>query len=473
MPVSQTNAADWSGLTPVLPAGGPRARALYAALRGMIEGGRLPPMAKLPPTRDLAARFGVARGAAVAAYEQLVAEGFAVARVGAGTFVAAAVPRLAPVAEAPRPRSAPPPALPGTIGIAFDDERTRRQLRAALNRHLLPPGGAHLRYGADPQGLPALRAEVAAYLRSARGVRCHAGQIVLTSGTQQALDLVTRAVLAPGDAVWFENPGYASARGALEEAGLRLVPVPVDAEGLDVAAGLGLAPGAKAAYVTPSHQYPTGVVLTMARRLALIGWARASGAWIIEDDYDSEFRYAGAPLTALQGLDDGGRVIYVGTFAKALFPGLRLGYLVLPEALVAPLAALRARIERAPPGLAEPALAEFLRDGHFAAHLRRNRRRAEAARDALVAALAGLGLGVRPPAQGLHLIAPLPEGADDRALIAPLAARGLAARALSSLYLGPPARTGLVIGFSGYPPDAFRAAVAAAAPLLISPRTSA
>lgn len=472
MPDHQTNSADWSGLTPILPPDGPRARALYTALRGLIEAGTLPPGAKLPPTRDLAARFSVSRGAAVAAYEQLLAEGFAQARVGAGTYVAAHVPRLGALPAAPRLPEMPRYDLPGAIGTAFDDERTRRQLRACLNRHLLPPGGAHLRY-ADPRGSTDLRAEVASYLRTARGVRCTADQIILTGGTQQALDLILRAVLSPGDAVWFEDPGYPSARVALEGAGMRLVPVPVDAEGLDVAAGITAAPQARAAYVTPSHQYPMGVVMTMPRRLALIDWAKVAGAWIIEDDYDSEFRYAGAPLTALQGLDDGGRVIYIGTFAKALFPGLRLGYLVLPPDLLAPVAQARARIDRSPPTLAEAAVAEFLRAGHFAAHLRRNRRRAEASRDAMVQALGALGMAVSPPEQGLHLIAPLPDGTDDRALIGPLAERGLAARPLSALYLGPGARPGLVMGFSGFSPEAIRAAVARAAPVLTSPRTSA
>lgn len=473
MPDHQTNFADWSGLTPILPPDGPRARALYTALRGLIEAGSLPPGAKLPPTRNLAARFAVSRGAAVAAYEQLLAEGFAQARIGAGTYVAAHVPRLgAAPAAAPDLPDMPRYDLPGAIGTAFDDDRTRRQLRACLNRHLLPPNGAHLRYG-DPRGSADLRAEVASYLRTARGVRCTAEQIILTGGTQQALDLILRAVLSPGDAVWFEDPGYPSARVALTGAGMRLVPVPVDGQGLDVAAGIAVAPQARAAYVTPSHQYPMGVVMTMPRRLALIGWAKAAGTWIIEDDYDSEFRFAGAPLTALQGLDDAGRVIYIGTFAKALFPGLRLGYMVLPPDLLARVVQARARIDRSPPTLAEGALAEFLRDGHFAAHLRRNRRRAEASRDAMVQALGAVGLAVAPPQQGLHLIAPLPPGTDDHGLIAPLAERGLAARPLSALYLGTKAQSGLVMGFSGFSPEAIRAAIARAAPVLTLPRTAA
>lgn len=460
----QTN-PDWSALLPVLPATGPRARALYRCLRQAIEGGSLPAGAKLPPTRDLAARFGLARGAAVAAYEQLVAEGFARAQVGAGTFVAEAVPHLAP---APPPQAAPAPAgppLPGTLGVAFDDDRSRRLLRAALNRHLLPPGGAQLHYG-DPRGHDGLRAEIAAYLGTARGLRCHPGQVVVTAGTLHGLDLVLRAVLAPGDQVWFEDPGYPAVRAALQGAGMALVPMPVDAQGLDVAAGRARAPRAAAAYVTPSHQFPTGTVMSMARRLALLDWARETGGWIIEDDYDSEFRHAGAPLSALQGLEDAGRVIYAGTFAKALLPGLRLGYLVLPPPLIEPVMALRARTDRMPPTLAEAAMAEFLARGHFAAHLRRTRRRATASAAALVQALQAAGLPARMPAQGLHLIAPLPEGTDDTALIAPLAAAGLAARALSPHHLQAPPHPGLILGFAGFSPQSLQAAVARAAPIL-------
>ena len=449
---NQTNLPDWSALVavmlPVLPGEGPRARAVYAALRRLIEEGRLPADAKLPPSRALAGQLGVARGAVGAGFEMLVADGFAEARVGAGTYVAAAVPRLvAPPPTPPAPFTAQN--LPGDLGLAYPDPVSLTIFRSILNRQLARPPASLFHY-ADPRGDAGLRAEVADYLRMARGLRLHADQLVLTAGTQGALDLVARAVLAPGDAVWMEDPGYPSGKAALADQ--RLIPVPVDGEGLDVAAGQRLAPQARAAYVTPSHQFPLGVAMTMRRRLALLDWAQAAGAWVIEDDYDSEFRFAGPPLAALQGMDGAGRVIYVGTFSKALMPGLRLGYLVLPEPLLAPVLALRRRTDRAPPGLAEPALAEFLARGHFAAHLRRARRRVRMAREALLAELAQAGHLVAPPDQGLHLTLPLPPGRDDRDLARHAREHGFGARALSPMYLGA-GRPGLVIGFSGHAPE--------------------
>lgn len=450
---NQTNLPDWSALIPVLPPEGPRARGIYTAMRRLIEEGRLPPGAKLPPTRALAQQLGVARGAVVAGFEMLVADGFAEARVGDGTFVAGVVPRLQP---APVGTAQPFAALnlPGDLGLAFPDPQSMGELRRLLNRHLARPA-ASLFYYADPRGDAGLRAEIAAYLRMARGLRLHADQVILTSGTQGALDLIARAVLRPGDAVWMEDPGYPSGKAAFADQ--TLIPVPVDAEGLDVAAGRALCLQARAAYVTPSHQFPLGVAMTMRRRLALLDWAAEQGAWVIEDDYDSEFRFTGAPLSALQGMDGGGRVIYVGTFSKALMPGLRLGYLVLPEPLLAPALSLRRRADRAPSALAEGALADFLAKGHFAAHLRRARRRVRQARDALVAELAAAGRPVMPPDQGLHLTLPLPADTDDRAIAQAARATGFGARALSPMYLrqGHP---GLVLGFSGHAPEALAAA---------------
>lgn len=451
--INQTNLPDWSALIPVLPPEGPRARGIYAAMRRLIEAGRLPPGAKLPPTRALAQQLRVARGAVVAGFEMLVADGFAEARVGDGTFVAGVVPRLQP---APTGAAQPFVALdlPGDLGLAFPDPQSMAELRRLLNRHLARPAASLFHY-ADPRGDAGLRAEVAAYLRMARGLRLHADQVILTAGTQGALDLIARAVLRPGDAVWMEDPGYPSGKAAFADQSL--IPVPVDAEGLDVAAGRARRLQARAAYVTPSHQFPLGVAMTMRRRLALLDWAAEQGAWVIEDDYDSEFRFTGAPLSALQGMDGGGRVIYVGTFSKALMPGLRIGYLVLPEPLLDPVLSLRRRADRAPPALVEGALADFLARGHFAAHLRRARRRVRQARDALVAELAAAGCPAMPPDQGLHLTLPLPAGTDDRAVAQAARASGFGARALSPMYLrqGCP---GLVLGFSGHEPETLAAA---------------
>ncbi|MEW6641245.1 MAG: PLP-dependent aminotransferase family protein [Pseudomonadota bacterium] len=457
---------------PVLPGEGPRARALYRAIRQLIEAGRVPAGAKLPTTRDLAQRLRLSRAAAVAAFEMLGAEGFVEARTGAGTFVAARVPDLSQ-AKAPSAASLPKKSrtlssrAPASVlqpkacalGVAVSDPRTLRIFRRLLSRDLMRPGPAHFHYG-DPRGSPALREAIAAYLMTARGVRCHADQILITAGTQQGLDLVIRAALKPGDAAWIEDPGYPMARAALLGAGAKLAGLPVDASGFDVARGDASRP-ARLVYVTPSHQFPLGVTMTMARRLALIDWAQRHDAWIIEDDYDSEFRYAGPPLTALQGMDGGGRVAYLGTFSKVLFPGLRVGYAVVPEPLLGAVLELRARSDRHPPTVMENALAALISEGHFAAHLRRARRTVQAARDTLVAQLqthARAHLAVTVPEQGLHLVAALDHPRRDTEIVTTAEAAGLAVRALSPMYLDAPARQGLVLGFSGFSVEALRRA---------------
>jgi GntR family transcriptional regulator/MocR family aminotransferase len=449
--------SDWSASTPMLPAQGPRRLALYRSLRGLIESGQMKPGDKLPTTRDIAKRFGVSRGAAVAAYEMLVADGFAEARVGAGTYVAEAVPLVlaAPAASTVSPaimeQEARAP-LPGALGCSTADETSLRIFRMLMNRHLAKPSARHFHYN-DPAGSLALRVEVAAYLKAARGVVCEPDQVIMTAGTQQGLDLAVRALLKPGDPVWLEDPCYAAARELFEGTGLSVTAVPVDGEGIDVAAGVAARPDAKAVYVTPSHQYPLGVTLSMARRLALIDWARQAGAYILEDDYDSEFRFAGPPLSALQGMDGEGRVIYLGTFSKTLLPGFRIGYLVVPRHLRERMLTIRRLTDRFPSTLAEDALTEFLRDGHFSAHIKRARKRVKAARDALVEALREGPFAISTPEQGLHLVAELPPGTDDVSLAKRARETGFGAKALSPLYLGVPARRGLVIGFSGFPPE--------------------
>jgi GntR family transcriptional regulator/MocR family aminotransferase len=450
--IIRTN-SDWSANTPVLPAQGPRRLALYRSLRGLIESGQMKPGDKLPTTRDIAGRFGVSRGVAVAAYEMLVADGFAEARVGAGTYVAEAVPLLqaAPEPQAVVAREAQAP-LPGALGCSTADATTLRIFRMLMNRHLAKPSARHFHYN-DPAGSFALRVEIAAYLKAARGVNCEPDQVIMTAGTQQGLDLAVRALLKPGDPVWIEDPCYVAARELFEGTDLSVTPVPVDGEGIDVAAGIIARPDAKAVYVTPSHQYPLGVTLSMARRLDLIDWARAAGAYIIEDDYDSEFRFAGPPLSALQGIDGEGRVIYIGTFSKTLLPGFRIGYLVVPRHLSERILTIRRLTDRFPSTLAEDALTEFMRDGHFSAHIKRARKRVKAARDTLVAALRCDRLEVTVPEQGLHLVAELDTGEDDVALAARARALGFGVKALSPLYAGPTERRGLVIGFSGFKPE--------------------
>lgn len=442
----------------MLPAQGPRRLALYRSLRGLIESGQMKPGDKLPTTRDIAKRFGVSRGAAVAAYEMLVADGFAEARVGAGTYVAEAVPLVQAAPEAPAVVEAEVQApLPGTLGCSTADEATLRIFRMLMNRHLTQPSARHFHYN-DPAGSYALRVEVAAYLKAARGVVCEPDQVIMTAGTQQGLDLAVRTLLKPGDPVWIEDPCYAAARELFEGAGLSVTPVPVDGEGVDVALGIAARPEAKAVYVTPSHQYPLGVTLSMARRLALIDWAREANAYIIEDDYDSEFRFAGPPLSALQGIDGEGRVIYLGTFSKTLLPGFRFGYLVVPRHLRERVLTIRRLTDRFPSTLAEDALTEFLRDGHFSAHIKRARKRVKAARDALVEALRDGPFQISAPEQGLHLVAELAPGTDDVALARQAREVGFGTKALSPLYQAQSGRRGLVIGFSGFPPEVLGAA---------------
>jgi GntR family transcriptional regulator/MocR family aminotransferase len=452
MQKNRTNLADWSAVIPVLRNEPPSRNTLYKALRRLIEEGTLPSGSKLPPSRLLASQLNVARGAVVAAFDQLIADGFASARVGSGTYVAQAVPHVMMRAEnRATSKLFDLPIIPGRMGSATVDATTFAAFRRLLVRDLRRPAAAHFHYS-DPRGSLALRNAVARYLRSARGVRLHADQVMLTSGSQQALDLVLRALLTPGDTVWIEDPCYPPALELMRSNGLEVAPVPVDEEGFDTSRASRIAKHAKAVFVTPSHQYPLGVAMSMRRRLALLAWAKSSAAWIIEDDYDSEFRYAGPPLASLQGMDDAERVIYIGTLSKALFPGLRTGYVVLPDAILDQMVAFRERIDRNPPTLAEGALTAFLDDGYFAAHIRRARKRAMKARDALLAGLARGPIHATAPEQGLHLIARPPKDLSEGRALRLAAEAGLYARRLSSMYIDARPRPGLVIGFSGFAP---------------------
>ncbi len=275
---------------------------------------------------------------------------------------------------------------------------------------------------------------------------------MVTSGSQQALQIAARVLLEPGAPVWVEEPGYAGARDVLIMAGARLVAVPVDEEGLDVAEGIRRCPKARAAYVTPSHQYPLGATMSASRRLQLLDWAQAAGSWVIEDDYDSEYRYESLPVAALQGLDRDDRVFYVGTFSKVLFPALRLGYLVIPADLVARFVAVREAMDIFPPTFPQAVLADFIAEGHFGRHLRRMRELYRERRAALVEALRkelGTSVHVQGAQAGMHLVAALAEGSRDRQISAHAARRGLWAMPLSECYLGEPTRRGLVLGYGG------------------------
>ncbi len=455
----RTNPPDWSALIPVLPAAGPRRDALQAELRRLIVTRVLLPGQKLPPSRELAERLKLARGAVVAAYEQLAADGFVEARLGAGTYVAAQVPEhdaRGTASQATVPTGPAPPA-PGKLGGGTADDKTLRDLRGLFREALLRPPPEFLHYG-DPFGDFCLRREIVDYLRATRGIQAGIEQVMITSGTQSALSLIARALLPSDSRIWVEDPCYPQALNLFRSLGLTIIPVPVDQDGLDPAAGVLAAPESEAVYLTPSHQFPLGATLSMPRRLALLDWAQGAGAWIIEDDYDSEFRFTGPPLAALHGIDQAGRVIYLGTFSKALAPGLRLGYAVLPVGVVETVRRLRDLTDRYPNPLIETVLARFMADGHYAAHLRRARKRCRMARDALVEGLSTAPLDVMIPDQGLHLIAYARGDEADAELQRLGQAGGLTSRRLSEMFIEAPAQQGLVIGYSGFETAEIRAA---------------
>jgi GntR family transcriptional regulator/MocR family aminotransferase len=455
---------------------------IYLQLRSAILLGTLRPATKLPSTRELAVQLGVSRSAVVSAYEQLLAEGYASGKKGAGTYVASDLPEpfAAIHGRKKRPASvAKPAASPRELGDFVDvtaqsdmrpfnlartlvDARTVELWRKLSARTLRSFGRHHLGYG-DPHGMPELRKSVCDYLRAARGVRCEPEQVVITAGTQQAIDIVIRVMQGPDREVWVEDPGYSLTRLALVAAGARVCPIPVDQYGINVTEGIRRAPKARAVFITPSHQFPKGVALSMARRLELLGWARESGAWVVEDDYASEFRYGGRPLASLQGLDDAARVIYIGTLNKALFPGLRLGYAVLPPSLVRAFVTARYLMDRQPSSLCQEVVAAFMEEGHFAAHIRRMRELYRDQRDALVAALRrrlGDQLTVDPPDQGMHLAAYTRRGLSDVAIERAAREHGVIIRAMSRLYVEAPAQSALILGFSGYPRQIIAPAVA-------------
>ncbi len=453
----------------------PLHRQLYDGIRDGVLRGRLYPGMALPSSRTLAAHLGVGRNTVIAAYEQLLSEGFLESRVGAGTRVAplagealegialrpGRAPRLSVSALSARgrrlaatPRAPGDPDRPAFVpGLPALDLFPTALWSRILARHHRGAGPADLGY-AQPAGHGDLRAAIARYLRVSRGVVCEPRQVIVVAGAQGALDLAARMLLDPGDAAWLEEPGYPGARGALLAAGARPVPVPVGPEGLDAADGDALEPGARMVYVTPSFQFPLGVTMSLDRRLRLIEWATRGDAWILEDDYDSEYRFAGRPLSAMQGLDGAGRVVYLGTFSKTMFPALRVGYLVVPDGLQEAFAVAIRHTGHTVSLPLQAALAEFIEDGHYAAHLRRMRtlyaarqsRFLERAHDAL-----GAGTVIEAPAGGMQVPAWLPDGADDRRIAAACAMRGLAVSPMAAYYLGPPARAGLYLGYAGVP----------------------
>ena len=456
-------------------------RWLYSELRAAILDGRLKPGLRMPSTRSLAKQYALSRGTVTAAFDTLHSEGYLGTQVGSGTYVAFDPPDEA-VPTAPNGDSAPTPQSNATLSnrgreavhgvrllpASHSLGRAFRAYEPAID--LFPVNlwsriaGRVLRqaprslYGqGDARGYLPLRRAIAEYVGAARGVRCHDNQIIVTSGAQQALDLVSRLLVDPGDPVWMEDPGYSGALFAFRAAGARIIPVPVDEDGLNIA-GLNVAEErkqeahAKLAYVTPANQFPLGIAMSTARRRELLDWARREDAWIIEDEYDAEYRYSGPPLPSLQSMDGSGCVIYIGTFTKMLFNSLRLGFMVVPERVADAFAAARALLDRHPPTLDQAILAEFILEGHFGHHVRRMRqtyaRRMAALRDAARQRLGGM-LDVAHAESGMRTVAWIETGQSDSEVVARARVRGLELSAISEFTIRHAHPSGLVLGFAG------------------------
>lgn len=454
---------------------GPRYAQITRALRTMIQQGVLPFEARLPPTRELARDFGCSRNIVLLAYEQLVLEGYLVTRQGAGTFVSPAWPksreraRAEPAARplevgqlsrrgrlsveiAARTRPSMTPrsglAINFIYGLSEPDPRVRARLRSAFHAALRAEA---FRYG-PPAGDLELRQQIANRIRAARGIESTPDQIVVTSGTQQALDICTRLLLDPGDGIGVEDPGYLAAHAIFVAAGAKLIRIPVDGHGLDPAKLPRQKGRVRAVYVTPSHQFPTGAVMPAARRYALLEWAKQHGAYIIEDDYDGEFRYVGRPIAALAGLDTKGSVIYCGTFAKSLFPSLRLGYLAVPPGLAKAVAAGKWLCDMGSSALLQRTLAQLMSTGEYDRHIRRMQKRYRERRHALLGAVRrhfGAKASMDGSAAGLHVVVWLPDLRADRvdALIDAGVARGVGAYSIADYATRPLSRAGLLLGY--------------------------
>ena len=449
---------------------------LYGELRSAILEGRLAPGARLPASRDFATQYALSRGTVVSVMERLQAEGYITSRVGCGTWINRV--------EAPRPTrqatttpayirrviSTYKPPQPW-IDLAFvDGIRPFRIGVPAIHEFPSEVWGriaadrarkfrSWLKKSADRRGYRPLRDAIAEYLRTSRGVQCTAEQIVIVSGIQQALDLLARLLLKKNDPIWMEDPGYFGARVAFDNVGARMIAVPVDEEGLSVSAGMKTCPDAKGAYVTPAHQFPLGVTMSLERRMALLRWASRAGAFIIEDDYDSEYRFEGPPVPALQSLDHHSSVIFIGSFSKTLFPALRVGYVVLPAPLIDPFLGFRYRTDFRNSSFDHAVLCDFIVNGHFARHLRRMRNlyaeRLATLMEGSTQHLSGL-LEISSVRAGLYTIAYLKNGMPSRRAEKLAAAQGLEVLAVDRCTLRRPDPQALLLGFGGFDELAIR-----------------
>jgi GntR family transcriptional regulator / MocR family aminotransferase len=455
-------------------------RQVYAAVRRAILEGVLESGGRLPSSRALAADLRVSRTTTLLAYEQLIAEGYLETRRGAGTYVAGELPdhplqltsprrpvrtkhpqlsrRGVALATTPSPArrlDGPPRAF--RLGVPALDRFPLRLWSQLVSRRMRSMTVGQLGYN-DSAGYLDLRKAIAEHVQAARGTTCAADQVFVVTGAQRGLQSICSLLLDPGDRVWLEEPGYPGARSAFTQASARIVPVRVDSQGLDVAEATRNAPDARMAYVTPSNQFPLGVPMSLMRRLALLKWATKAGAWIVEDDYDSEFRYASRPLQCLHGLDEDGRVIYVGTFAKSIFPAMRLGFVIVPVDLAHHMHAARRAADMHPPFLEQMALADFIRDGHYATHLRRMRSAYRERLEALEAAAKEFcdgALRLRPIQTGLHAVADL-DGVDEECVADEARERGVEVAPLATYFVGRRTGNALLLGFASTPPDVLR-----------------
>jgi len=455
-------------LSPSVRTGAPLPLRIRDSIRRSVLRGQLRPGTRLPSSRSLADELGVSRNTVVDAYDQLLAEGYLESRRGSGTFVAmnlsirtadrpVGTSSSAQLAMSDRGKASTDivtshsadtlrPFSPGIPALDPAALRSWFQTTARIGRRIT---AELLSYG-EAAGYRPLREAIAGHLGPTRNVTCNADQVVITSGTQQALSIAAHLLLDPGEPAWIEDPGYPGAAAAFANAGARLVHVPVDSDGLNVAFGLRRALNARLAYVSPSHQYPLGVTMTLARRLDLLRWADKTDAWILEDDYDSEFRYDGRTLPALQGLDDRGHVVYLGTFSKTVFPSLRIGYAIVPPRLAAAFAKGVAITGHGPPLMEQAALHQFIESGAYARHLKQVRalydERHNAFCEAVRKRLAGV-LSLSGEAMGLHIAGMLLSEKDDRRLSDRAAAANLSMPALSKYYGGPQPARGFVMGY--------------------------
>ena len=451
---------------------------LYGELRSAILEGRLPPSTRLPATRDFAVLHGLSRGTVVQVFERLQSEGYLCSRVGAGTWVS---DRVTPRPQSPPQLATPPdyirrtiaaykkpkafaglrslgPSRPFRIG-GVDFQQFPSKLWAGLVARRARNTGAWLSEDYDPRGYKPLREAIAHYLGSSRGIGCTADQIILVSGVQQALDLLARLLLKPGAKVWMEDPGYFGARIAFESVVAKIIPVPVDSEGIRVSIGRKMGAAAAGAYVTPAHQFPLGPAMSLGRRMELLKWASHAGAFIIEDDYDSEFRFEGRPIPALMSLDRSSSVILVGSFSKMLFPSLRIGYLVAPPALADFVVAFRARTDFRAIHFEQAVLADFIERGHLGRHLRRMREVYSVRYAALLEAarkyLAGV-LEVRNVHCGLYTAAQLKNEMSSSEAEAAASAAGVETLSLDRCTFAAADPKGLLLGFASFHESAIR-----------------